>query len=446
VSAQTQYARTADGVHIAFQVIGDGPIDLVYIPGFLSHVEMGWQWPAIARHYRSLAALGRLIIFDKRGTGMSDRVAPQDVPDLETRIDDARAVMEAAGSERAVLIGVSEGAPMAALFAATHPDRTLGLVLVGGYACEVWSPDNPWGSTPEELAQAVRNVEQSWGTRDRAQLAADGLAPTEAKNPEFVEWFATLQRYAASPGAVVSLFEMDTKIDVRSVLPVIAVPTLVVHRVDEQNAAASRDLAQRIPGAKMIELPGPDHAPWSGSATEFIEAVTDFVADIEEDAEYDRVLATVLFTDLVGSTERLASVGDRAWRELLDRHHQVVRSQLARFRGREIDDAGDGFFAVFDGPARAVRCGRAVCDALRPLGLEARAGVHTGECELAGDAVRGIAVHTGARIMSLAGPSEVLVSRTVKDLVAGSGLEFADRGTHLLKGVPGEQALFALAG
>ena len=441
---ETRYARTVDGLHIAYQVVGDGPVDIVYVPGFVSHVELGWEWRSVAESYRALASFSRLILFDKRGTGMSDRVPADRLPDLETRMDDVRAVMDAARSDRAVVMGVSEGAPMAILFAATYPQKALALVLVGGFARELWASDYPWGDPEETIEHEAQEIEQRWGSAQLAAEAAEGLAPSEAAKPDFPKWFARLMRQSASPGAAAALTRMNAGIDVRAALPVISLPTLVIHRADENNAPRSRHLAESIPGAKVVEVPGSDHVPWSGDVESITGAIRTFVSGVELDLELDRILATVLFTDMVDSTERAARLGDRAWRELLDDYHRRVRGHLARFRGREVDTAGDGLLATFDGPARAVRCACAIVDSLRERGIEVRVGLHTGECELVGDKVRGIAVHTGARVASLARPGEVLVSSTVTDLVAGSGLKFEDRGVHLLKGVPGDWRVFAV--
>jgi pimeloyl-ACP methyl ester carboxylesterase len=439
---QTRYAKSGD-VHIAYQVVSDGPIDLIMVPGWVSNVEVQWEDPAVARFNRRLASFSRLILFDKRGTGLSDRVPDTELPTLEQRMDDVRAVMDAAGSERAVLIGMSEGGPMSVLFAATYPERTAKLVLYGAYARRLRAPDYPWGSTADEREAFLTRIEREWGTP--AMVRAH--APTTARDERINELAASRMRRSASPGAALALARMNAQIDIRGVLPAVRVPTLVVHRsLDPQSPiGGARYLAERIPGAKLIETPGDDHLPWVGDSDAILEAIEEFVTGERHLAEPDRILATVLFTDLVGSTQRAAELGDRRWRGLLDAHHVAVRQELERFRGREVHTTGDGFLATFDGPARAVRCATAVGQAVRALSCEMRAGVHTGEIELMGDDVGGIAVHIGARIAAEAHPGEVLVSSTVKDLVAGSGLEFADRGTHTLKGVPGEWRLFAVA-
>ena len=439
---ETRYARSGD-VSIAYQVIGDGPFDVVYIPPFVSHVELAWRVPPLAAHFRRLASFCRLIRLDKRGTGMSDRVSG--APTLETRMDDVRAVMDAVGSERAALLGVSEGGAMSILFAATYPERVWALVLVGANARYRWAPDYPWGW--EESAD-LDEIRERWASREHALSYARAIAPS-LPEPE-LEAAGELIRQSASPGAAAELMRMNAQIDVRHALPAVRVPTLVVNRDQEGEFAVrgSRYLAEHIPGAVHAEVPGVDHAHFAGDAERSDGAIEDFLRDAwersSEESEPDRMLATVLFTDIVGSSEKVVTLGDRGWRELLERHHELVRRQLARFRGLEVDTAGDGFFASFDGPARAIRCACAIVEGVRELGMEVRAGLHTGECELANGKVAGIAVHTGARVAGFAQPGEVLVSSTVKDLVAGSGLAFEDRGTHELKGIPGEWRLFAV--
>jgi len=441
----TRYARSGD-VSIAYQVVGDGPFDLVYVPGAISNIELMWDDPDRGRFFSRLASFSRLILFDKRGTGLSDRVSG--IANLETRIDDVRAVMDAVGSERAVLVGSSEGGPMSALFAATHPERVTALALYGTMPRFTWAPDFPWGEPLDEYLRGAEEWARSWGTPEAAAawLREHGHEPTEEAVRRRTSW----ERLSASPGAIELLERMNAEIDVRAILPTIRAPTLVLHRVgDGLPIAAARWMAEQIPGARFVELPGSDHYPFLGDSGAVLDEIESFAratfeARAWEDDDRDRVLATVLFTDIVGSSQRAAALGDRGWSDLLARHHRLVRDQLTRFRGREIDTAGDGFFASFDGPARGVRCARAVVEGVRELGLEVRAGLHTGECELTGGKMSGIAVHTGARVASLAGPGEVLVSSTVKDLVAGSGIAFADRGSHVLKGIPGEWSLFAV--
>jgi class 3 adenylate cyclase len=430
-----------DGVSIAYQVVGDGPRDLVWVPGWVSHLEAAWDEPTEARFFTRLASFCRLILFDKRGTGLSDRVPESQLPSLETRMADVLTVCDAAGSERAALFGSSEGAPMCALFAATYPERTTALVLYGGYARRLRSDDYPWGSSPEEHQAFLEEMRTGWG----GPVGLDVRAPSMARDARFRENWARYLRLGASPSAVIALSTMNAEIDVRAVLPTIRVPTLVMHRTGDRAipVEAARYLAEHIPDAKLVELPGEDHLPWVGGAEQVVGEIEHFLTGIRAAPPVDRVLVTVLFTDIVGSTERAAQLGDAAWSDLLHAHNLRVRAELARYGGREVDTAGDGFLATFDGPARAVRCAQAIAEAVRPLGLEIRAGVHTGEVEVVEDDIRGLAVHIGARIAALAGPSEVLASRTVKDLVVGSGLEFEDRGTHRLKGVPDEWQVFA---
>jgi pimeloyl-ACP methyl ester carboxylesterase len=444
VEVETRYARSGD-VSIAYQVTGDGPFDLVYVPPFVSHVELSWQVPGIAEFNRRLSSFSRLIRFDKRGQGMSDQVSG--APSLETRMDDVRAVMDAVGSERAALLGSSEGGPMSILFAATYPDRVWALVLCGSFARELRAPDYPFGSTEEDYRLYIERVEREWGTPEQGARVAEALAPSA--DAEGKRAFATLLRLSASPGAAAALARMNRDIDVRHVLPSIRVPTLVLNRVNDYVAQASRYIAERIPGARHIELPGADHAIFAGDPESYLQEIERFLTEVWderswEDREPDRVLATVLFTDIVGSTARAAELGDAGWRDLLQEHHALIRRQLVRFRGSEIDTAGDGFFASFDGPARAIRCACAISDAVRGLGLEVRAGLHTGECERIDAKVGGIAVNIGARVAAEAEGGEVLVSSTVKDLVAGSGISFRDRGVAELKGVPGEWRLYAV--
>ena len=437
---KTQYTKSGD-LHIAYQVTGTGPLDLVFVPGFVSHLEYQWEHPWSAHFFERLGSFSLLIRFDKRGTGLSDRVGG--IPTLEQRMDDVRAVMDAVGSERATLIGASEGGPMSILFAATYPKRTSALVLYGSYARRSWAPDHSCGHTEQEWHAVIETIEKTWGEAG----GVDMRAPSAAGNDSYQQWWATYQRLAASPGAAVAVMQMNKEIDVRPILSAIRVPALVVHRTGERviRVEQSRYLAEHIPGARLVELGGADHAPWVGDSDAIVDEVEEFLTGSRHAVETDRVLATVLFTDIVGSTERAAALGDRKWRDLLDGYYALVRRELARFRGREVDTAGDGFFASFDGPARGIRCAEAISAGVRPLGIEVRAGLHTGECEVIGEKVGGIAVHIGARVAGLAKPGEVLVSNTVKDLVAGSGLAFEERGAHTLKGVPGEWRLYAVA-
>src|ERR671934_770155 len=425
---ETRYAKSGE-VSIAYQVVGDGPIDLVLVPGFVSHLDVDWDDPRHAHFLRRLASFSRLLRFDKRGTGLSDR--PGGLPDLETRMDDVRAVMDAAGSERAALFGYSEGGPMSVLFAATYPEMSTALALYGTYA-KRQDPDDeyPWAPTREARQRYAKQVEEDWGWE------ADMRTMCPSADEAMARWWAIRARAAASPGAARDLILMNSLIDIREILPTIQVPTLVMHRTGDRDSKVDegRYITERIPGARFVELSGDDHVPWI-DADQVVDEIEEFATGVRPAPESDRVLATVLFTDLVESTKRAAELGDRRWRELLEAHNATVRSELARFRGREVDTAGDGFLATFDGPARAIRAACAIRDGVRRLGLELRAGLHTGECELADGQVRGIAVHTGARVAAEAGPGEVLVSSTVRDLVAGSGISFEERGERELKGV-----------
>jgi class 3 adenylate cyclase len=441
-----RYAKAGD-VHIAYRTLGDGPLDLVFLSGAVSNLELDWEQPVYAGFVRRLASFSRLIAFDRRGVGLSDRVA---TPSLDEQMEDVQAVLRAVGSERAALFGFGDGGALLALFAATHPARSTALILYATEPRKLRAPDYPWGMTREEARAWIDAAEHSLvgdSVADDLQLTA----PSVANDEEFIRWLARWFRLSTSPGAFAAFRRMNVEVDIRHVLPAIRVPTLVLQHRDDQayDAAIGRYVADRIPTATRVEVPGHDHFPWSEqSRDELLGAIETFVRDAasappEDDAE--RVLLTVLFTDIVDATKRAVEVGDASWRELLREHHAVVRRQLARFRGRELDSAGDGFFATFDGPARAVRCACAIVDAVRELGLEVRAGLHTGECEVVDGKVAGIAVHIGARVAAEAEAGEVLVSSTVRDLVAGSGLRFDDRGPHELKGVPGEWQLYRAA-
>jgi pimeloyl-ACP methyl ester carboxylesterase len=443
MAPETRYAKNGD-VNIAYQVVGEGPLDLVLVHGWVQSFDAGWEIEPLRRFYDRLASFSRLVLFDKRGTGLSDRVPVDDLPTLETRMDDVRAVMDVLGVERAALFGHSEGGAMSALFAATYPERTRALVMSGAAARTRWAPDYPYGATDEAIEELESAILEHWGIDVVRMLIAE-LAPSIAADEELVQAHTRAALRAASPAAAAALTRMSAMIDIRHLLPAIRVPTLVMHRTDEVLADASRYVAERIPNAKVVELPGTDHMPWLGDQDAALDEIEEFLTGVRPHPALDRVLATVLFTDIVGSTELLADLGDRRWRDLLERHNAVVRRELDRFRGRELNTAGDGFLASFDGPARAVACAVAIRDAGRALGLRIRFGLHTGELELAGAEVRGIAVHTGARVAAKAGPGEVLASSTVRDLVAGSGLEFEDRGSHELKGVPGEWHLYAVS-
>jgi pimeloyl-ACP methyl ester carboxylesterase len=438
---ETRYAKTDDGVHIAYEVTGAGPIDVVMVPGFVSHVELGWDMPFYASMWRRVGSFARVIPFDKRGTGLSDRTA--NVPTLEQRMDDVRTVMDAADVERAALWGISEGGPMSILFAATYPERTAGLVLQGSFARIAQAPDQPFGYAPEASEAIIGAFEEQWGT---GWVLANHYFPSVGDDPAMRERFARWERNGASPSAMVAVLEMINAIDVRSILSTINVPTLVVHSAGDLIVPVEhgRYLAEHIPGARYIELPGDDHLTIREGHHGVFDDIEEFLTGTRPEPVIDRVLKTVLFTDIVQSTERAVSMGDRRWREVMDAHDAAVRDELEHFRGREIETTGDGFLACFDGPARAIRCARAITDKVHTIGLEVRAGLHSGECETRGDGLAGVAVHIAARVAALAQAGEVLCSRTVTDLVAGSGIGFADRGVHSLKGVPGTWQMFAV--
>jgi pimeloyl-ACP methyl ester carboxylesterase len=440
VIPQTRYATTFDGIHVAYQVVGEGSVDLVFVMGWTSNIEAMWEEPALARFLSRLASFSRLILFDKRGVGLSDRVPEAHLPSLETRMDDVRAVMDAVGSERAVIFGVSEGGPMAMLFAATYPERTIALVLFG--------TDSDF--TGRYTKASLDEIHRAWGTEEYAREALrTWAAPSCAGDERLVGWLASYMRRAASPGAAIALERMNSQIDVTPALSTIHVPTLVLARSGDLdfNVDDGRRVAEAIRGARFVELAGDDHFFWVGDQESSLGEIERFVAEFrDQEAELERFLATVLFTDVVGSTERASELGDRRWKVLLETHHARVRGQLARYRGREIGTTGDGFLATFDGPARAIRCATAITQSVRDLGVEVRAGLHAGECEQIGEEIGGIAVHIGARVAAHAGASEVWVSQTVKDLVAGSGLAFDDRGEHELKGVSDRWRLYRVAG
>jgi pimeloyl-ACP methyl ester carboxylesterase len=434
-----RYARSGD-VHVAYQVVGDGPVDIVFVEGSFTNRHVQWEEPSYRRFMERLGSFARVILFDKRGMGLSDRVQ---AGTLEERMDDVRAVMDAVGSERAALIGESEGGPLSMLFAAAHPERTRGLILAGAEVKEDITEDWPWGeSTREDFEQSMETVHERWS---RAPASLKAFLPSRDDDPRLLEWYARLKVQSASPAAAETFMRMAHDIDVRDVAPAIRVPTLILHSVEDQicHVENARFLARTIPGARYVELPGGDHVMYAELADVAIAEIREFLTGVREGPEPERVLATVLFTDLVGSTERAGELGDKRWRELLERHHEAVRTELKRFSGREIDTAGDGFLAAFDGPARAIRCAKAVVSAVDELGLAVRAGVHTGECEVLGDKLAGVAVHVGARVAAQAGPGEVLVSSTVRDLIAGSGIELEDRGLRALKGIDEERRLYA---
>lgn len=437
---ETRYAKS-DDVNIAYQVVGDGPFDLIHVPPFVSNLELQWEDPDERRYFERLASFCRLIMFDKRGTGLSDRVA---VATLEERMDDLRAVMDDAGSPRAAVYGGSEGGALSVLFAATYPERVSALVLYGAYPRMAWAPDYPDGIPENVWDEGLRHLEKNWGRGQEGGLPLYTLAPDRADDPVFRRAHGRWERLSASPGAAVAMQAMVRQLDVRHLLSAIRVPTLVVHRTaDAAHAAGSRYMGAHIPGAKVVELPGNEYFPYLGDQDAILDEIEEFLTGVRPVPALDRALATVLFTDIVSSTERAAELGDDAWTRTLDRHDALVAREVERHRGRKINPTGDGILATFDGPARAVRCAQAICGAVRSLAIEVRAGLHTGEVELRGSDIGGIAVHIGQRVSALAGSGEVLVSSTVKDLVAGSGIVFADRGSHVLKGVPDEWRLFA---
>lgn len=437
--AEIGYA-TSGNVSIAYHALGEGPPDLVVAPGAISHLEVEWEHERYRRFYERLATFCRVIRFDKRGTGLSDRFPDDRLPTLEERADDIRAVMDSVGSERATIIGTSDGGTMACLFAASHPDRTAGLIL---YATEAFDTHR---ATDEEIAAAVKRARGEWGSEAQARRYLAVFAPSVADDPEWIRWESRVTRSGGTPGSYAALLRIGRDLDIRPILPAIRVPTLVMHRTGDRvvDVAQGRLLADEIAGARMVELSGVDHYHWIGDTDAITDEIEEFVTGARDPAERNRILATVVFTDIVNSTPLALELGDRAWRELLDRHHAIVRRELDRFHGRELDTAGDGFLSTFDGPARAVRFAHQVIERLQPLGLLIRAGIHTGECEVHDGKLAGVAVHIGARIASIADGGDVLVSSTVRDLVAGSGLAFVDRGQHELRGLPERRRIYAL--
>ncbi len=440
---ETRYAQSGD-FSIAYQMVGEGPIDLVHIPGLLSHLDLAWENPKYRRFMKRLSSFARVIVYDKRGCGLSDPVS--EPPSVEERIDDTRAVMDAEGVERAAVFGCSEGASLAAFFAAAHPERVSQAILYGSFArLTPDPPDYPWGpfgDDAEAVGDLLRETLKAWGEGVMLSVLAPSLIGTEEQ-----AWWGRYERAAMSPRSVEKLMSANVELDLREVLPVIGVPTLVIHRDgDALPFGGGRYVAEHIPGSRFIELHGDDHWPWVGDPDEVCDHVEEFLTGQRSAKVTDRVLATVMFTDIVGSTERATELGDRRWRELLEAHEELTRSELERHSGREVKTTGDGFLATFDGPARGIRCAKAVAERTEGLGVPIRAGLHTGECELRDSDIGGIAVHIGARVMSEAGPGEVLVSRTVKDLTVGSDIAFEDRGAHELKGVPGQWELYAVTG
>ncbi len=429
---ETKYARSGD-LRVAYQVIGHGPFDLVFVPGFISNIDHFWDDPVIAGFFRRLSSFSRVILFDKRGTGLSDRIGS--LPTLEERMDDVRAVMDAAGSRSAAVFGLSEGGALAVLFAATYPERVNALVLYGTY------PNHSlWVVAPEKFEALLKRMDRTWGTDERVPF----FAPSRASDETFRRWWARFERVAASPTAAITIMRMNSEIDIRPILPSVRVPTLVLHRTGDLllNVGAGRYLGEHIPGAKYVELPGTDHFPWAGDTTRLGDEVEEFLTGARSATEPDRVLATVLFTDIINSTVQARELGDRAWRDLLGRHNQVARSEITRFRGREVKTLGDGFLVTFDGPARAIRCALAITQGVQALGIEVRSGLHTGEIEVTDDDVSGIAVHIASRVAHLARASEVIVSNTVRDLVAGSNIAFGSGQTHRVKGLDEDIRVF----
>jgi pimeloyl-ACP methyl ester carboxylesterase/class 3 adenylate cyclase/DNA-binding CsgD family transcriptional regulator len=438
---ETRYAKSGD-VNIAYQVVGQGPLDLVFVMGWVSHLDWFWEEPRFAHFLHRLASFSRLILFDKRGTGLSDRAVG--LPTLEERMDDVRAVMDEVGSERAALLGISEGGPMCALFAATYPERTRALVLLASFARQLVAPDYPWGDTLEERLRLVDHVERNWGSDVRISARAPSLVQDE----RFREWWATYLRMSASPGAAAALIRMNMAIDVRHVLPTICVPALIIHRTGDRSfpIGAGRYLAQHIPHARFVELPGDDHLPFVGDQDAILDEIEQFLTGARPAPLADRVLATLLVTEVVGAAEAAARLGDGEWQCVLAAYNDLVRDQVGRFRGREVRQTVNGVMAAFDGPARAIGCACAIVAGARPLGLTVRAGLHTGECEAVGRDLTGAAVQVVARVLARSTPGEVLVSSTVKDLVAGSGIEFADVDLRLLGGAGGAWHLYRVRG
>lgn len=441
---ETCYAKNRDGVHIAFQVVGDGPLDLAFQSMGASHVELAWELPSFARVFRRLASFSRLIRFDMRGTGLSDPFNLSELPSLEQQATDMLSVLDAAGCDRVALVANGHGGSLAIFFAATYPQRTSALVLDGCCARLARAPDYPWGIPTEVLNRAL--ARRAEGERTGRLEGLKPIAPSAVRDPEFAAQWVRYSRSVNSPATARALGEMHVFADVRPALPSVQAPTLVLYRRDDHYAGKPHAtyLAEHIRGAKLVELPGEDNLIFAGNSDADVEEIEEFLTGTRHPTDTDRVLATVLFTDIVASTERAATLGDRAWRGLLDAHDRVVRRQLERFRGREVNTVGDGFVATFDGPGRAIQCACAIRDAVKALEIEVRTGLHTGEIEIRGDDVAGIAVHIAQRVSALAHPSEVLVSRTVTDLVAGSGMQFDDRGEHGLKGVPGSWHLYSV--
>lgn len=440
---QTRYADSG-GVGIAYQVLGQGPIDVVMVPGFGSHLEYAWDNPRLAHFYHRLSSFSRLTLLDKRGTGLSDRVSPNDLPGIEQRKDDLKAVMDAVGIPRASLVAASDGGPLAMLFAATYPDRVENLVLMNTYARRVSSPEHMAALSPEEYGGFATLVAEHWGE----PIAVELLAPGSASDPEFRNWWAASLRASMSPAAARAMVAMNAAIDVREALPAIHVPTLVIHRSGDQATPVSggRYIAEHIDGAQLLELPGDDHFPWLGDSEPVLAAIEEFVTGERSGAVPTQALASILFTDIVSSTQKVAQLGDREWTALLKTHDGIVQAEVGKHGGREVKHTGDGSLSVFEGPARAARCWLSIAARVRSIGLEIRAGLHTSEVEMVNGDVRGLGVHIAARLMDLASPGELVVSSVVRDLSVGSGLAFTDMGNRVLKGVPGDWHVYAVAG
>jgi class 3 adenylate cyclase/pimeloyl-ACP methyl ester carboxylesterase len=444
---RTRYATTREGVCVAYQVFGDGPYDLVYSPGWVTNIEVLWEWPGVARVFSRLAARCRVALYDKQGTGLSDRVAS--LPSLEARMDDLLAVMDGAGMTKAALLGPTQGAALSALLAATYPERVSAFLPYGGFARAAWAPDWMFGFRDDEDSDWDAHLTaEEWGTQEWAsRFCVDWGAEALRDDPAFLTWLAKMMRFSATPTAATAFNDAFGETDVRHVLPSIAAPSLLLYRAGQGEREEVEATAAMIPLARVVELPADHWSPYLGDPEPMAKAIEAFLDGIhDQESDFDRLLATVLFTDIADSTARAAALGDREWREIVERHHTTVRALLTRFRGQEIDTAGDGFFASFDGPARAVRCAQAIVEATERLGLAVRAGVHTGEVQVIDEKIGGIGVNIGARVGAAAGPSEILVSQTVKDLTAGSGLVFEDAGEHELKGVPDRWRLYRVVG
>ena len=438
---ETRYTKIGD-INIAYQVVGNGAKDLVLVPGWISNIDVFWEEPSMVRFLNKLASFSRLILFDKRGTGLSDRAT--DTPMLEERMEDVRAVMDAVGSEQATLLGYSEAGTMVALFAATYPERTSAIIMISSFARRIIADDYPWGATVAQYQAFIDDIQHSWG----GPVGMDLRVPSRINDVQFKRWWAKLLRMGASPSTAAAITRMNIEIDVREILPSIKVPALIIHAKGDKAIILGhgRYLAENIPNSIFKVVDTEDHLPWVGAPGEILDAVEEFVTGIKSQSNIQRILSTLMFTDIVDSTRLAQSMGDKKWRDMLENHDTIVRHELSIYRGKEIDTAGDSFFASFDGPARALRCGQAVIQSLKANGIPVRVGIHTGECELRGENLAGIAVHIAARVGELAGSDEVLVSQTVKDLTVGADLEFESRGSHVLKGVPGNWQAYAAIG